>query len=130
MSGVLAVSFPEAVSNRDPDKFNIRGLPRISDAEHYKRALDSGRPHSYISARAGHIEYQDEDGLGFFNAVDLHVKIMMADTLIVPTGDINQSLRHNSFYAALEKIGFDKLPTNYVQAIGAEVCRRTALENL
>ncbi|HPD83227.1 MAG: hypothetical protein R3D88_00705 [Alphaproteobacteria bacterium] len=129
MSGVVVKkAFPEASQSRDPDKFNMLGLPRISDAEHFKRAVEGGQPHSYIAARASRMEYHGEEGLGFFNAVDLHLKVIKSQKLIVSSDDIRKAFGAVSFEAALEKIGYDKLPRQYQQVIGIDVCQQKAAE--
>lgn len=73
---ILAKKFPDAAEGRDSDKFNSVGLPRILDEQHMQRALDSDDPHEYISQRAGRMEFNGEDAIGFFNAVTLHKEVI------------------------------------------------------
>ena len=121
-ASVLRQAFPEASESRDPDKFNMFGLPRISGQKHLRRAIKSGNPHQYISERAGRMEYDGEDGLGFFDAVNLHVKVITNGTLLVPVvpdEDIQKSLGSASFLRAIDHVGFAKLPEVYRSAISS-----------
>ena len=92
-------------TSRNSERFNMLGLPRISDDEHYRRALESGQPHSYIALRAGRMQYEGEDGLGFFNAARLHLQVMSRVNYDLDEGDITFARAQNpSFEAAVEML--------------------------
>ncbi len=110
----------------DPDKFNMVGLPRISDYEHMRRALESDNPHQYIADRSGTMNFKGEDGTGVLNAIGMHVALIDPNrassygfsSLInfdtpqeaLAEVQIKDLLSETSFHAALEHIGYRHLP--------------------
>lgn len=110
----------------DPDKFNMVGLPRISDYEHMSRALESHNPHQYIADRSGTMNFAGEDGTGVLNAIGMHVALLDPNrassygfsSLInfdtpqeaLAEDQIKDLLSETSFHAALKHIGYEHLP--------------------
>ncbi len=118
-------------------------VPEISQRDQCVSALKSGVPHTTLSGLSGQVSGR---GLGFFNAVDLHrmiidpaftaiceardpeIKALLAE--YVPSAeDVKHAMRFgNSMPAAVEKIGYDKLPETYVSILGYDHCEREARE--
>lgn len=99
----------------DPDKFNICGLDRIADQEHLKRALATDAPHTYIASRAGRMEFEGKDGLGFMNAVVLHKKILATQGYNPRNPDILEATKKSpSMTSALEELSLVKTHDRYM----------------
>jgi len=114
MSNLALVQFPNAVEDLDHDKFNMDGLPRISDNKHYERALETGSPHTYISKRAGLMSFDGEDGIGFINAVQIHKRIFEQNGFELKDPDIAEAQKHSpSIRTTLEELGFFKRSNAY-----------------
>lgn len=98
MSALKAATlpFPVVVINRDVNKFNMLGLPRISDEQHFARALSSDAPLTYIAARSGRMEYQGEDGMGAMNAESVMVRVLAHDDFAPVQSDVRAACALNS----------------------------------
>jgi hypothetical protein len=92
---------------RNTVRFNMLGLPRISDDEHFERAIASGFPHSYLCLRAGRMQYQGEDGIGFVNAAVLHARVMCRSDYDLNEEDIEYARSKSpSFQAGVERLAW------------------------
>lgn len=92
-------------NTRNTGAFNMLGLPRISDNEHFDRARASGMPHSYIAVRAGRMGYDGKDGIGFFNAAELHARVMCERDYDLNEADIAFARSKSpSFQAGVERL--------------------------
>ena len=109
--------------------------PYISlDEEELRIALDSDTPHSYIEEQRSlpftlqcdlEERFGPPRGLGFFNAVELHKKIMQSDKP-VSAADVQQALesRGQAFYTALHQMmKSQQLPAKYAGKVPASVLR-------
>ena len=129
-----------AEQKRNSDKFNMIGLLRISDEQHFLRALETAHPHTYLVESMGMKNSRGEDGLGWYNAIDLHLALItngergLATSVKKPhviealarrqptQDDICGAEKDTAFNAALEKIGYNNLPQIYQEIIGLEEC--------
>ena len=136
----LAQKLPEPKTSRNADQFNMLGLLRISDEEHFRRAVFDANPHTYLMDSMGMENKRGEDGLGFFNAVDLHVTLILGEhpgisyltrnpqvkAVLAQRQPSAQDLeavdRDIAFNSALEKIGYKNLPAAYQKIIGHDEC--------
>ena len=87
--------FEAAAKDRDPSRFNMQGLPRISDEEHMRRAMLTDAPISYIAARAGRMVYDGEDGMGSINAEGVMICILTSEGYAPSFDDVNSAYRQN-----------------------------------
>lgn len=84
---------------------NILGLPRISDDEHFRRAMRSDAPLSYVAARAGRMEFGGEDGMGALNAEAVMVNILRLDGFTADAGDAQKANAMNgTLRCAVERL--------------------------
>lgn len=85
--------------------FNTAGLPSLSDDDHFTRAMASGQPHTYLAQRAGRMSYKGEEGLGFFNAERLHIRLFRQNGQANDMSDISEATRLSpSFKGAVQWI--------------------------
>lgn len=102
MSALQAKVLPfDAAANsnatpRDGNKFNILGLPRISDKEHLDRAKKFAAPLRYVAERAGRMEYQGEDGMGALNAEEVMLNVLLQDGFTPDKDDARAAFTMNS----------------------------------
>ncbi len=95
----VVVAFKPAADNivvNDGVERNAAGLPRLTDDEHFRRAIASDTPHSYISARAGRIAYEGEEGIGALNAETLHIRLLRQPGYMPDIMDIDRADKMNA----------------------------------
>lgn len=128
------------------DEFNMLDLPRISSEQHFLAALKDPYPHTYIMESMGMRNSRGEDGLGWFNAVDLHTALITDGShglcLAALTSAVQDDLANRqpvwldienvrsdtAFNYALEKIGYTKLPEHYQNILGQVFCNQRQTE--
>lgn len=103
MSAIPAAAplFDAAANNNQPAPgktvaTNILGLARISDDEHFARAMQSGTPLSYVAPRAGRMEYAGEDAMGAMNAESVMIRILSQPDYRPDAADVAQAHRINN----------------------------------
>lgn len=99
------------------DWFEKLQLPTLTDEQHLKRAIDSGRPHSYIAERAGMLSFEDGfRGLGMVNAESLHLRLMKNAEIEPSQADITEAQATISFTVAVSAMK-GNLPASYKDAM-------------